>query len=810
MTDLVRDLRYSFRSLSRSPGLALAALLALGLGVGATAAIYTVVDAVLLEPLPYPEPDELVILIDSNPEAGFPRFAASPPNYADWKEQARSFEAMAALSRANLVLNAPGADPERISGARVSDGFFAALGREPLHGRRFTPEEDLPGGEPVAILGHGLWTRRFGGDPGIVGRTVTVDGEARRVVGVMPEGFQFPREVDLWLPLAIEIDPQQRGAHYLSVLARLEDGVDLAAAQAEMTGIAARLEEAYPDANAGWTVNVHGLHDLMVEDIRPVLQVLGAAVLAVLLVVCANVANLLLVRAARREREMAVRTALGAGRGRLAVQLLTETLLLALGGGLLGLVVGVWGTRALVAMNADDIPRAGEIGLDPSVFFFTLAVALTAGLLAGLAPVVHSARADLQGSLKEGTSGAGEGSRARLLRRGLVLAEVAIAVVLLVAAGLLIRSLLGMSSISPGFEAEGVLTARVSLPEASYPGDPEIEAFYRRLGERLDAIPGVESSGAGFPLALTGAGYFLSYYVEGRPEPPPQEVPSAGIRFVTPGYLETLKVPLLAGRGITEADRQGSRPVALVDRAMAERTWPGESPLGARITFSGVDAEEEDWMEVVGVVGNVRHADLGTDPEAQIYLPMAQAPFDTATLLLRTTGDPEALTTAVRDAVRAVDPSLPVFRVSTLEDVVSASLADQRFSATLLGVFAGLALVLASLGVYGVISYSVAQRSRELGLRMALGARRDGVLKLVIGQGMVLVVVGVGAGVVLSFVASFVASRLLRSLLHEVGTADPLTYVAVPAVLLAVGLLATLVPALRATRVDPIVALRTE
>lgn len=806
MIDLVRDVRFSFRSLRRSPGLAVAALLALGLGVGATAAIYTVVDAVLIKPLPYPEPDELVMLIDANPEAGFPRFSSSPPNYADWQAQAKSFEVMGAFNRTNLVLDPPGADPERISGARVTDGFFQALGSTPLYGRTFTAAEDQPGGEAVAVLGNGLWRRRFGADPGVVGRTVTIDGEARRVVGVMPEGFEFPREAEVWLPMALEIDPRQRGAHYVSVLARLRDGVELAAAQAEMTGIAARLEEAYPGPNAGWTVNLYRLHDLTVEGIRPVLRVLAAAVLAVLLVVCANVANLLLVRAARREREMAVRTALGAGRGRLARQLLTETLLLALGGGALGLLFGVWGTRVLVAMNADDIPRAAEIGLDSSVFLFTLAVALVAGLLAGLAPVVHSSRADLQGSLKEGASGAGEGSRARLLRRGLVLTEVALAVVLLVAAGLLIRSLHEMASISPGFEAEGVLTARVSLPEASYPGEPEIEGFYRRLGERLAAIPGVESEGAGFPLPLTGSDYFLTYSIEGRPEPPPQEAPSAGIRFVTPGYLETLEVPLLAGRRFTEEDRAGSRPVALVDRVMAEREWPGGSPLGARITFSGPDADEEDWMEVVGVVGEVRHAELGTEPDAQIYLPMAQSPMDTATLVLRTTGDPEALIGAVHDAVREIDRSLPIYRVRTMEAVVAASLADQRFSATLLGVFAALALVLASLGVYGVISYSVAQRGRELGLRMALGARRDGVLRLVVRQGMGLVLVGVGVGLA----GAFLASRLLRSLLYEVGSGDLATYVAVPVVLTLVGLVATLIPALRATRVDPVVALKTE
>jgi len=806
MDQLARDLRFAARSFRRSPGLTLAALLALGLGVGATAAIYTVVDAVLVEPLPYPEPDELVLLIDSNPEAGFPRFSASPPNFADWREQSESFEHMAAFSRANLALDAPGVEPERLSGATVGAGFFEALAVEPLHGRVFRPEEDLPGGESVAILGHGLWQRRFGSNPEIVGRTVTVNGQARRVVGVMPGGFAFPSEVEIWVPLALEIDPNQRGAHYLGVLGRLRDGVALDAAQTEMTAIAARLAEEYPNSNEGWGVNLFRVHELVVEDVRPYLRIVAWAVAAVLLIVCAIVANLLLVRAARRERELAVRTALGAGRGRLARQLLTETVLLSLAGGALGLVLGLWGTRALVALNADDIPRAAEIGLDPSVFLFTFGVALAAGLLAGLAPVVHAARADLQGSLKEGTSAAGEGGRARFLRKALVLVEVAVAVVLLVSAGLLLRSLIQLQGISPGFEPEGVMTAMVSLPDAGYPDDAARAPFYRQLLERLEAVPGVEAAGAGFPLPLSGGGYFLSFGIEGRPAPPPQDSPSAGIRFVTPGYLEALEIPLLDGRRIAEADRADSRQVAVISRAMAERMWPGESPLGGRFTFGDPTAPDASWMEVVGVVGDVRHGDITAEPDMEVYLPMDQNPFSVATLVLRTSGDPQTLTAGLREAVRAVDPSLPVYRVETLEQVVGGALADQRFSAVLLGVFAALALVLASLGVYGVISYAVAQRTRELGLRMALGAPRERVLRLVLGQGMVLVAAGVGVGLALAFVASF----LLRSLLYEVGFADPLTYAAVPALLLLVGVTAVWLPALRATRVDPMVALRAE
>ncbi len=807
MTDLVRDVRFALRSLRRSPGLTIAALLALGLGVGATAAIYTVIDAVLVEPLPYPEPDELVMLIDANPEAGFPRFSSSPPNYADWKEQQSAFDDLAAFSRANLVLNDPGVDPERVEGATVSADVLPLLGREPLHGRVFRPEEDVPGAEPVAVLSHDLWSRRFGADPAVVGTTTRIGGEDRRIVGVMPEGFSFPSGVELWVPLALEIDPNQRGAHYVAVLGRIRDGVTLEQADAEMKGIAGRLAEEYPDANAGWTVNLVGLHELMVEEVRPVLRVLAWAVVAVLLVVCANVANLLLVRASRREREMAVRTALGAGRGRLTAQLLTETGILALGGGLLGLLFGLWGTRALVAVNAEDIPRSADIGLDPSVFLFTLGVALAAGLLAGLAPVLHAGRGNLQGSLKEGTSAAGEGSRARWLRRGLVLAEVGFAVVLLIAAGLLIRSLLEMSAISPGFDPEGVMTGQVSLPEATYPDDAAQHAFYRRLQERLETVPGVEEAGIGFPLPLGSGNFFLAYYLQGRPAPEPQDTPAAGIRMVTPGYLETMDVPLLAGRRFTERDRADAPRVAVVSQALVDREWGGESPLGERISFSGADAAPEDWMEVVGVVGTVRHRGLATDPDAEIYVPMEQGPYaGSAAIVLRTSGDPSALAEPIRQAVREVDPSLPVYQIRTLEDVVAGSLAGQRFSAALLGVFAVLALVLASLGVYGVLSYAVAQRTRELGLRMALGAQRDGVLRLVLGQGMALVAAGIALGVA----GAFVATRFLDSLLYEVGAIDPPTFVAVPVALALVGFAATLIPALRATKVDPLVALKSE
>jgi putative ABC transport system permease protein len=801
-----RDLRHAARSLRRSPGLTAAAILALALGVGATAAIYTVFDAVLVEPLPYPEPDEIVLLLDANVEAGFPRFSSSPPNYADWREQAESFKAMAAMSRRNLALNDRGSEPERISGAAVADSFFRVLGVEPALGRGFTAEEDRPGGDQVVVLGHDLWQRRFGGEAAVIERTVTVDGAARRVVGVMPASFAFPSEVEAWVPLQLEIDPNQRGAHYVRVIARLADGVALDRAQAEMSGITDRLAREYPDSNEGWTVNLIRLHDLVVEDVRPALRVLAVAALSVLLIVCANVANLLLVRAARRDRELAMRTALGAGRGRIGRQLLAETLLLSLAGGLLGLLLGAWGTRALIGLDPDQIPRSGEIGLDLSAFVFTLGVALAAGLLAGLAPILRPIGADLQRSLKEGSAGSGEGSRAKRVRQGLVLVEVALAVTLLVVAGLLIRSLLAIQGIAPGFEPEGVMTAMVTLPDETYGEDARRAGFYDALVERTGALPGVEVAGAGYPLPLSGGNYYLGFGIAGRPAPPPRQSEVAGIRFVTPGYLEALRVPRLAGRLFRAADRAGAPGVALVGESLAERLFPGGA-LGERITFGDQAAADAEWLEIVGVVGTTRHQELATEPVDEIYLPMAQNPMGSAALVARVgQGDPAGLAPGMRQALRSIDPTLPLDQMRPFEEVVAASVADQRFTAVLLGVLAGLALVLAGLGVYGVVSYAVAQRTREMGLRMALGAPRRRVLRLVMGEGLRLV----AAGVVLGLAGAFLASRALGSLLLEVGPADPVVYVLVPVVLLLVALQAVWLPALRATRVDPVVALRAE
>jgi putative ABC transport system permease protein len=803
---LWQDIRFSLRSLRRSPGHTAAALLALALGIGANTAIFSVVHGVLLEPLPYPSPERLVMLIDANPSRGFDRFTSSPPNFIDWRDQSRSFAGMAAMTRANPSLTGGGAEPERLEGAQISAGFFETLQVPPALGRGIGAADDRPGAPPVVVLSHELWRRRFGADPRLVGRTIDLDGRPHTVVGIAPEGFQFPSRAELWIPLALEITPDMRGGHFLGVVGRLKPGLSVERAQAELSVIAGRLAKQYPDTNTGWTVSAVPVRELMVEDVRPALLVLMATVAVVLLIACANVANLLLARMASREREVAIRTAIGAGRGRLVRQFLTESVLVALAGGALGLLLALWGTRALVAMNADNIPRASEIGLDPPVLLFTLALAVVTGLVFGLVPALHAARPDLQGTLKEGGRGASVGVRARSARGALVVVEVALTLVLLVSAGLLLRSFAGLAAVPPGFSSAGVLTLQLNLPESRYGEEPQMAAFYDGLLASVRGLPGVRSAGAIYPLPLGTGRYMLSYVVDGRPEPPPGQEESSHIRFVTPGYLESMSIPLLRGRQLDAGDREGAMPAVVVNRTMAERAWPGEDPIGKRLTFDDPTDADAEWRTVVGVVGDVRHAELSTEPDAETYLPIAQDPSPFVTLVVRADGDPMRLAAPVREAVRRADRDIPVFSVRPLERVVAESLAEQRFRTTLLAIFAGLALVLASVGVYGVVSYGVTQRRHEMGLRMALGARREQVQRLVVGQGLRLVLVGAAVGLV----AAYLATRLLASFLYGVRATDPLTFAAVPALLALVALAASWLPARRATQVDPIVALRAE
>ena len=804
MEGLWKDVRFAVRSLAKSRAVTGLAIVALALGIGATTTIFSVANGVLIEPLPYPDPDRLIRLIDSNPTLGFPRFATSPPDFRDWREQSRSFESLVTSTRASLNLTGD-REPERIDAAAVSAGFFETLGLPLLAGRGFSPAEDQPNGPKAVVLSEGLWTRRFGRDPGIVGRAITLDGAPHTVVGIAPAAVDIPTKSEAWVPLALEITEDQRGGHWLSTLGRLKPGVTLEQAQAEMSGIAARLAAQYPATNTGWGLQLVRLKDLMVEDIRPALRALLWAVAAVLLIACLNVANLLLVRLASREREVAVRTALGAGRGRLLRQFLTESVLLSLAGGGLGLLLAAWGTRALVAINADNIPRAREIGVDGRVLLFTFGLSVATGLLFGLLPALQAARADLSRPLKEGGRGIAGGVGGRLTSL-LVLVEVAVALVLLVGAGLLLKSFSQLGSVPPGFDPRGVMTLNLQLPESTYAEEEAQARFFRELLPKISALPGVEHAGTGFPLPLSGGGFFLAFLVDGRPAPEPAAVPSSGIRMVSPGYLEAMSIPLVRGRTITAADDQGAERVVLVNQKLAASIFAGEEVLGKRITFGDPAAEDPKWRTIVGIVGDVRHAELDEEPGNETYVPVLQMPQPRTTIVARTAGDPGALSGPLRAAVQELDPSLPVFKVQTLEQVVAGSLAEPRLNTVLLAAFSLLALVLAAVGVYGVISYSVAQRTHEMGLRMALGASMRDVRKLVLGQGMRVVL----AGVVMGLALAFLATKLLASLLYGVSSRDPLTFVLVPLVLAAVALVASWVPARRATRVDPVVALKYE
>ena len=811
MDTLWQDIRFGFRTLLRSSATSAVALLTLALGIGANTAVFSVVSGVLLKPLPYPDPDELVVVMESNPGRGFPRFSVSPPNFDDWRRQNQVFESIAASARERFNLTGD-ERPEAVSGSRVTPEYFGVLGIRPVLGRGFLPGENRPGGPNVAVLSHELWQRRFGSDPGILNRQVPIDGESYTVIGVMPPGLENRSQI--WLPLVWDFPPDTRGGHFLQAIGRLKDGVTLVKAQVEMKALAARLERQYPESNSGWTTVLSRYHDLIVEDVRPALLLLLAAVAFVLLIACANVANILLARLAAREREIAVRTALGAGRARLVRQMLTESLVLFLLGGALGLLLAHWGTRVMVALYGEDLPRREAIGLgglEGGVLLFTVVLSLVTGLLFGLAPALSATSGGVFEALKEGGRAVAGGARGRLLRNLLVLGEVAVALVLLVGAALLLQSFARLRAVDPGFDSAGVLTAEVVLPGKKYEAPERQIAFTRELLDRLRAVPGVQTADTVFPLPLGGNNFVLSFSVQGRPEPPNGQEPSANIRLITPDFFRTLGIRVLQGRVFTPRDDTKSVPVIIVNKTMAERTWPGENPLGKRISFGGNDEGEDQWQEVVGVVEDIHHQSLDQDAGAEVYWPQLQNPFTNhMSILLRTAGEPTQLAGALREAVSSVDSDLPVDQVRTMETVVSEALAGSRFQTVLLGTFAGVALLLAAIGVYGVISYSVAQRTHEIGIRMALGARRLEVLGLVIRQGMALVLAGVALGLAVAVALIWWLSERVASFLYGGKAFDPLTLVAVPLVLLAVALLANWLPARRATEVEPVVALRSE
>jgi predicted permease len=802
-----RDLLYGVRTLVKSPAFTAVAVLSLALGVGANTAIFSVVNGILLRPLPYPESERIVAVWHTPPQESFPgmdRFSVSPGNYLDWKEQSRAFEQMAIYQYAGLSLSA-GGDPMPVTGAAVSSDFFAVLRTQVEKGRTFSPEEEQKGREQVAVLGHGLWQRAFGGDPNLIGRTVSLNSRSYTIVGIMPSGFEFPEAAELWVPLAWDAaERQTREIHDYSVVARLKRDAPLAQAQAELSTISTRLEQQYPEANKGWGAVVIPLKEDLVGDVRPALLVLFSAVGFVLLIACANVANLMLARGANRRKEIALRIALGATRGRIVRQLLCESVLLAAVGGLLGLLLAGWGGQLLVRLSSGSLPKAGEVGIDGWALGFTLLVSLAAGLLAGVAPALQFSRHELAETLKLGTGRGGGGSVRQRTRKALVVCEVAMSLILLVGAGLMIRSFWKLQHVDPGFDVSNTLTLGVILPPNRYAEPQQQLAFHDRVLEQIGALPGVVSVGATTTIPLTGRGSKQPFAVEGRPVPPVSEQPLAQTRYVSPDYFRAMGIPLRQGRPFEERDREGSPQVVVISEAMARRFFPGQNPLGQRLTASF--HLQQGPREIVGVVGDVKSTGLNDDGAPTMYLPFRQAPRPWITFVARTVADPQTFVQPVSKAMYAVDREQALLSVRTMEQVLTESLSGRRFNMTLLITFAGLALVLAAVGVYGVMNYSVMLRRRELGIRIALGARALDVLRLVLGQGLALTLIGVGVGMA----GAYALTRLMASLLYGVAATDFLTFGSVSGVIILVGLLASFLPARRATKVDPMIALRSE
>jgi len=812
MGTIWQDMRYGLRTLWKSPGFTYVAVLALALGIGANTAIFSVVNTVLLRPLPYKTPDRLVWLWETSPRNDIPKEVASYPNFNDWRQQNQSFEAVAAFSNTSPSLTGSDGEPERLPGAAVLGDFYTVLGVEPALGRKFLPEENEEGKHRVVILSHGLWQRNFGGDVRIVGQQIGVNNNQYMVVGVMPPNFQHPnpearRPVEMWLPMAVS-DAMRNGrrSDFLSVIARLKPGVSVEQAGAEMTTIAARLEQQYPDTNSAWGVIVQPLHQRFTGDVRPALLMLLGAVGFLLLIACANVANLLLARSSTRLKEIAIRTALGAGRWRIVRQLLTESIVLSLLGGALGLLVAFWGIDALIALSPGNIPRLESVGIDRQVMLFTLGVSLATGIVFGLAPALTVSNPNLNEMLKESGRSSMDGGRGRRLRNALAVAEIALSLVLLAGAGLLIKSFLRLQDVKPGFNPENLLAVELVLPTAKYAENGQVVNFYDQLLQQLSQQSGVQGAAVTSALPLGGGGDTIAFSVEGRPPASTERVPDAEARTVSPDYFRTLQIPLRSGRLLDERDDQNAPRALIISETLARKYFPGEDPVGKRITFGDPQAADVNWWNVVGVVGDVRQSDLDEEPYAQVYRSYRQSPRRGLTVVVRTAGPPLAMLDVFRTQVRALDRQQPLYNARTAEQVLDQAIARPRFNMLLITILAAVAMILATVGIYGVISYMVTQRTHEIGIRMALGARPLDVFRMVLRQGLWIAVLGVGSGLV----AAFALTRLLASLLYDVRSTDVVTFAAVSALLTAVVLLACYIPARRATKVDPMVALRYE
>ena len=815
LRNLLSDFRFSLRLLRRNPAFSAAAIVVLALGIGANTAIFSVVNAVLLRPLPFDDPSRIMQVWHVPPPKSFPgmnTFAVSPANYLDWHSQSSSFEQMSAYGFRAFTVGGT-ERPEAIQAGTVAPDFFPLLRVQPVLGRTFTPDEDRPGEGHVVILGYNFWRDHFASDRNIVGRNILLDGETYSVVGVMPETFRYPSWAKLWVPLAWTNEIRAvRGNHNYGVIARLKKNVDIRRAQAELSAISTRLEQLYPEDDKGWGATILPLREQLVGDVRPALLVLLGAVAFVLLIACANVANLVLAKTLARRKEIAIRTALGASRLVVLRQILAETVLLSVAGGALGLLLARFGMTLIVKVLGDRIPPFMQITLDVPVLAFTLLLSVLAGIVAGLIPSVRFTKADVNEALKQGQSRGSSDARGGRTRRLLVVSEVALSLVLLIGAGLMIRSLWELRKVQPGFDWHNVLTMTVPLPRNRFPSPAGEIHFFEDALNRVRALPGTDSAGVIDDLPLNGGGSNQPFTIEGRPVPPMSEQPEVDVRVISPGYLRAMHIPILRGRDITEADAAGRPGAVLISDSLVRRFWPNEDPIGRHITltfFPGV------VREIVGIVGDIKMDSLDqTRPSAAIYHPLAQLTAPPTepwrsfpmSFAVRTNSDPMNSVTAVTGAIHQAAPDLPVVDVMSMNEIITQSVSPQRFNMLLLACFAGLALVLAAVGIYSVLSYTVRRRVREIGIRMALGASHRDVIRLILADGLKPILFGVLLGVA----AALALSRVVSSLIYGVRATDPLTFAAVSLLLLLVGVFATILPAYRATRIEPVRILREE
>ena len=809
MDKLVQELRYALRTLGKSPGMTMVAVLTLALGMGANTAIFSVVNGVLLRALPFRNPGQLVLLSEHTPR--FPRLSVSYQNYVDWRDQSKSFSAMGAIRNTAMTLTGAG-EPERLPGQMVTANMFSILGVSPIVGRTFTEQEDSPAGGGVVLLGHGLWERRFGASRQVIGQSITLDNRTYVVVGVLPAGLNIlGQDADVMLPFApwAKTLPDDRSWHPgIFPIARLRDGTSLEQARSEMILIAQRLEAQYPSFNTGTSTVVNRMQEQMTENVRPALLMLMGAVAFVLLIACTNVANLLIARAAGRQREMAIRTALGANRRRIILQLLTESVVLAAMAGLAGIAIAFAAMPPLVRLAGPTLPGAARVHIDGVVLAATALVSLGAGILFGLAPALHTRHIDVRGALSATERGAVSGGTLKM-RGALVIAEVGFAMLLLAGAGLLIRSFRTLSRVTPGFTVENILIADVPASPQAHRDPSERMNYFQSIIERASHLPGVLAAGAASELPVSGTGSIIHFNIQGRAPKSPHDYVMANYRVVSPGYQKTLGIPVVQGRWLADADREGAPVAVVINQAMAHTFFPNESPLGKFLKLGTDPTDDTPWMEVVGVIGNVKQG-LASDAPTEMYVNYRQAnailPVFALSVVMRTATDPRLLANTFRGAVREIDPNQPVVRVRTMEENVATSIAQPRFRTLLLAIFACLALFLAAIGIYGLMAYSVTQRTREIGVRVALGSRPSDIFRLLIGNGLRLALMGIVAGVV----AALALTRYLASMLFQVRPYDPVTFAVTAVVLLAIAAVACFIPARRATRVDPLVALRSE